>query len=253
MPVRQKKAQSAWSGFCEALDFGALVPKAYETYRPAVVEGLIFFLENLDEDRAGELLAEQLLLPGQAGVAERIVAIARHCPALHKLGQVLARDRRLPSAFRLLLQNLELMPSSLDLDEARALAEAELGPLARVGIRIDEPPIAEASVAVVVPFTGEQAGESVRGVLKLLKPGVEAKLKEELDILQRLGALLDERCEAYQLPRIAYEETFLEVRDLLAREVRLDQEQAHMRAARAAWSVFPRLSFRKSTRFRRPG
>jgi ubiquinone biosynthesis protein len=237
MQVRTTQETVAWSMFCEALDLGALVPRAYEAYRPAIIEGLIFFLENLDDDRAGEILADQLLLPGTASVAERIVAIARQCPALHKLGQVLARDRRLPPGFRELLQTLESMPSSLGVDEARALAEAELGSLAGLSIRIDEPPLAEASVAVVVPFTGETiTGERDRGVLKLLKPGIEKKLEEDLNILQRLGSLLDERCEAYRLPRIAYEETFLDVRDLLAREIRLDHEQANMRAARAAWA-----------------
>lgn len=238
MHVRRTEEQAAWSAFCETVDFGTLVPEAYEAYRPAISEGLNFFLENLDDDRAGEILAEQFLFPESASVAERLVAIARHCPALHKLGQILARDRRLPPSFRLLLQGLESMPSSLDADEARALAEAELGPVESLGIRIEEPPLAEASVAIVVPFCGEAAENGTRGVLKLLKPGIEEKLEEELDILQRLGALLDERCEAYGLPRIAYEETFLEVRTLLAREVRLDQEQAHMRAARVAWSGF---------------
>lgn len=224
----------AWSDFCEALDFGALVPDALAEYRPAVVDGLMFFLENLGEERADEILGEQLMLPAEAGVAERLVAIARHCPALHKLGQVLARDRRLPLQFRLLLQHLESMPSSLDAAQAQALVEAELGPISAFGGSIDGPPLAEASVAVVVPFTAprEGGGEVVRGVFKLLKPGVEAKLEEELGILQRIGALLDERCEAYRLPPIAYEETFLQVRDLLAREVQLDHEQAHMTAAR---------------------
>lgn len=237
MQVDEADDAVAWSAFCEALDFGALVPEAYEAYRPAVIEGLIFFLKNLDGDRTADLLADQLLLPEEAGVAERIVAIARHCPALHKMGQVLARDHRLPPEFRALLQKLESMPSSLDTDEARALAEAELGPLQELGIRIEEPPLAEASVAVVIPFSGAAVcGGDGRGVLKLLKPGVEKKLQEELDILQRLGSLLDERCEAYQLPRIAYEETFLDVRDLLAREIQLDNEQANMRQARAAWA-----------------
>jgi ubiquinone biosynthesis protein len=239
MQVETTAEPVAWVAFCEALDLGALVPQAYEAYRPAIIEGLIFFLENLDGDRAGEILADQLLLPETADVAERIVAIARHCPALHKLGQVLARDRRLPLAFRALLQNLESMPSKLSANEARALAQDELGPLTRLGIRVDEPPLAEASVAVVVPFTGEAVAGEGGGVLKLLKPGIEAKLEEDLDILQRLGALLDERCEAYGLPRIAYEETFLDVRDLLAREIRLDHEQANMRTARAAWAAFP--------------
>lgn len=236
----QTEEPTGWNDFIDALALDALVPPAYEVYRPAIIDGLIFFLARLDEDRALSILGEQALLPEDAGINERIVAIARHCPALHKLGQVLARDRRLSPELRHLLQGLESMPSQLSTAEARALAEAELGPLADLGIRIDAPPLAEASVAIVVPFEGSDAdGQLLRGVLKLLKPGVEAALEAELETLQRIGALLDERCEAYQLPPIAYEETFCDVRALLAREVRLDQEQAHMRTALADWAGVP--------------
>ena len=184
-----------------------------------------------------EILAEQALMPPSVGVGERLVAIARHCPALHKLGQVLARDRRLTPGFRRLLQGLESMPSTFDAAQARALAEAELGPLSRIGIAIEEPPLAEASVAVVVPFTARDgaSAEVAGGVLKLLKPGVEPKLEEDLDLLQRIGALLDERCEAYRLPQIDYEDTFVQVRTLLASEVCLQREQQHMAGAREVY------------------
>lgn len=233
MVVEKRLDAPEWDGFLESLDFGALVPAAYERYRPAIVGGLDFFLENLAEDRAAEILAEQAFMPAFTGIAERLVAIARHCPALHKLGQVLARDRRLPADLRQLLQNLETMPSTRGVAEARELAEAELGPLAQTAIDIDEPPLAEASVAIVVPFTWRRSSDQpAQGVLKLLKPGIENKLEEELELLQRIGALLDERCETYGLPRIDYEDTFIQVRTLLAREVCLDREQTHMRAAR---------------------
>src|SRR4249919_1789783 len=85
--------------FFESLDFGALVPEAYERYRPAIVDGLVFFLKNLSADRAMDILAEQALMPPSAAVGERLVAIARHCPVLHKLGQVMGRNRRLPPGF----------------------------------------------------------------------------------------------------------------------------------------------------------
>jgi ubiquinone biosynthesis protein len=234
---RHFDAVSEWDGFLESLDFGALVPEAYERYRPAIVDGLNFFLENLAVDRAMQILVEQASMPPGVAMEERLVAIARHCPALHKLGQVLARDRRLPADFRRLLQNLESMPSTLDAAESRRLAEAELGPLSRLRIDIEESPLAEASVAIVVPFTSSGAScECEGGVLKLLKPGVEEKLEEELELLQRIGALLDERCLTYQLPQIDYEDTFLEVKALLSREICLDREQEHMRHARREFS-----------------
>jgi ubiquinone biosynthesis protein len=227
-----------WSAFLDELDFGALVPEAYARYRPAVEAGLGFFLENLAAERAFALLADQAELPETATIEERLVAMARHCPALHKLGQVLARDRRLPESFRTLLQSLESMLATFPADEALAAIEAELGPLDRLGVAIDGPPLAEASVAVVVPYTWREHPDQPprRGVFKLLKPGIAAKLTEELDLLQRVGALLDNRCEALGLPAIEYEETFLQVRDLLAREVHLDAEQEHMRAARAFYA-----------------
>ena len=162
--VLQAEEQTDWNDFIDALALDALVPPAYDAYRPAIVDGLIFFLEHLNEVRVLTILGEQALMADDAGINERIVAIARKCPALHKLGQVLARDRRLQPELRQLLQGRKLMPSPLSVEEARALAEAELGPLADLGIRIDEAPLAEASVAVVVPFAGEgDAGESIRG------------------------------------------------------------------------------------------
>jgi ubiquinone biosynthesis protein len=234
---------SEWADFCEALDLARLVPESYRKYRPAVVDGLSFFLENLSEERTCAILAEQMALPADAGVEQRLVAMARHCPALHKLGQILARDRRLPESFRTLLQSLETMPSDLGTDEGRALVEAELGPLSPRGIVIDEPPLAEASVAVVIPFVWHENPAEARrhGVFKLLKAGIEAKLAEDLELLQRIGALLDERCRAYHLPRIDYEQTFIQVRDLLACEVRLDQEQAHLAAARSLFADVPEV------------
>jgi Predicted unusual protein kinase len=228
---------AGWIEFCDSLDLGQLVPEGYARYRPAVVEGMVFFLENLSAARTWEVLAAQAELDDDAGVEERVVAIARCCPALHKLGQVLARDRRLPETFRVLLQSLESMPATLDADAARAAVVAELGPLEPLGVRIDEPPLAEASVAVVIPFRWQRDGgdQPVRGVFKLLKPGIEARLTEELDILQRIGALLDARCQLHDLPPIDYEATFLEVRDLLAWEVHLEKEQEHLRAARVTY------------------
>ena len=228
---------SADDDFLGALDFGVLVPEGYERYRPAVADGIRYFLENLAPDRAVQILAEQAAMPASTAIGERLVAIARHCPALHKLGQVIARDRRLPAGLRRLLQNLESTPSTMNVAGARRLAEAELGRLSDIGIDIDEPPLAEASVAIVVPFRWRRnSGEVSDGVLKLLKPGIESKLEEELDLLQRIGALLDERCEAYQLPRIDYEDAFIQVKTLLSREVCLDREQGHMRAAREAFT-----------------
>ena len=233
-----QKASIDWTNFCDGLDFGGLVPREFERYRPAVAEGLVFFLQNLAPDRAIGILADQAELSEDAGVDERLVAIAHHCPALHKLGQVMARDRRLPPTFRRHLQRLETMKPTQTLEDLRVQLETELGPLEDLRVRLDEEPLAEASVSVVVPFTwrGDEDGTDRRGVFKILKPGIEQKLHEELNVLQRIGALLDDRCHHYGIPEIDYEDTFGQVRDLLRNEVHLEEEQHNLGAARAAYS-----------------
>jgi ubiquinone biosynthesis protein len=237
-----------WSEFCQGLDLGSLVPAEYERFRPAVVDGLIHFLQSLPTERAADILIEQATMPDDAGVGERLVAMAHRCPALHKLGQVMARDRRLPLAFRRLLQRLETMEPAHDMDWIPGELERELGPLSRLDVSIDEQPLAEASVAVVVPFVwrpgprGEVGPGAVkRGVFKLLKPGIEQRLYEELEVLRDIGALLDERCRHYGIPEIDYESTFAQVRDLLYFEVHLDKEQEHLRMAQAAYAEVPSI------------
>lgn len=227
-----------WPAFCGGLDFGALVPSEFERYRPAVADGLTHFLQSLPAERAAGILFEQVSMPENAGVDERLVAMAHHCPALHKLGQVMARDRRLPVRFRRLLQQLETMKPAHDLGWIPGELERELGPLSSLHVSIDEEALAEASVAVVVPFLWRDAGEGrpKRGVFKLLKPGIEQKLHEELEVLRDVGALLDDRCHQYGVPEIDYEGTFAQVRDLLYFEVHLDKEQEHLRMARAAYA-----------------
>lgn len=222
-----------WESFCEELDLAALVPASLARYRPAVLAALEHFLAHLPADRAVAILEAQAALPADADPGLRLVEIAHHCPVLHKLGQVMARDRRLPQTLRALLQRLETVPCRTDPAEVAAALARELGPLEPLGVRLDGPPIAEASVAQVIPYRWQQApgAAPVRGVFKLLKPGIEQLLEEELDILQGVGALLDDRCHALGLPEIAYEDTFTQVRALLAREVRLSEEQAHLAQA----------------------
>ena len=229
-----------WIRFFHSLGLDAVVPDELARYRPAIVDALHYFVEHVSPERSLEMLIEQAEMPDTADAGERLVAIARHCPTLHKLGQVLARDRRLPARFRRLLQTLESMKPRAGRRELREALEAELGCLAHMGVTVDEEPLAEASVAVVIPFTMQPSApasshDGRRGVFKLLKPGIEEKLEEELNILQGIGTLLDERCEEYGIPAIDYAGTFTQVRDLLSREVRLTAEQEHLARARIAY------------------
>jgi ubiquinone biosynthesis protein len=62
----------------------------------------------------------------------------------------------------------------------------ELGPLEHLGVTLSPPLLAEASVAVVVPFRQERDHRDrgpQDGVFKVLKPGIEERLEQELEVL----------------------------------------------------------------------
>jgi ubiquinone biosynthesis protein len=211
------------------------VPKAYARYGEPLAGALGFFVNHLSPQRASASIADQLALPADASDGDRLVALARRSPVLHKLGQILARDRRLEPGLRRTLQQLESMPSSMPVAVLQAQIESELGDLNRAGIVLDRVVLAEASVAVVIGFTWR--GE--HGVFKLLKPGVERDLDDELAILDPLGTFLAERCDSLGLPPLDYRETLAQVRQLLAHEVRLDCERGNLIEAGRALEGVP--------------
>ncbi len=228
---------------------GALLPEAYAGYRRPIVEGLRLFLSRLPGPSVAQILGDQAALPADASAEERLVALAERCPALHKLGQILARDRRLAPELRRHLQRLESLPPVTAQSIIEQSLASEIGPLEKLGVMLEPPALAEASVAVVVPFRYSPSGQGDhpgRGVFKILKPGIEERLALELDLLQEVGGLLDDRCDAFGIPQLAYREVFDQVRDKLATEVNLEGEQHHLAQAAETYAsepevVIPRL------------
>jgi ubiquinone biosynthesis protein len=215
----------------------AVVPDCYAEFRPVVADGLTFFLEHLSPPRLAEVFRAQGELPAEAGLARRLVVFLHACPALHKIGQVLARNRNLDPELRRHLQELESLEPHTPMEQLLPILTRELAPAAeKYRIRVAERSLAEGSVAAVLPLTwsdpADRTGAPRRhGVAKLLKPGVASRLDEDLAILGRLAGYLDERWAAYGLPPLAYREILAEVADLLTIEVRLVQEQSHLRQA----------------------
>jgi ubiquinone biosynthesis protein len=70
-----------------------VIPDQYARYRLPVAGALSTFLRALSQAHLAAVLADQAALPPTASPVERLAALARSCPALHKLGQILARDR----------------------------------------------------------------------------------------------------------------------------------------------------------------
>jgi ubiquinone biosynthesis protein len=231
-----------WNFLVDERTLATVLPDAYARYRLPIAGALAVFLEGLSEAHQATLLADQAALPPTASPAERLAALARSCPALHKLGQILARDRRLSPDLRKHLQELESLRPSVAVEVVEEILTRELGPLDRLGVTLSPPLLAEASVAVVLPFreprgNGEDATRD--GVFKVLKPGIEERLEQELELFERVGSYLDQKCDDCEFPHLDYRESFELVRDKLRDEIRLDLEQRHLVQARAVYAEQP--------------
>ncbi|MCC6491813.1 MAG: phosphotransferase [Pirellulales bacterium] len=219
-----------WDDLIDEAGVAALLPGDYARFAQPVREGLIHFLGGLSPERQAEALTRQSLLGLSATTAQRLGELARCCPVLHKLGQTIARDRRLAPDLRDQLRPLESLPPVTPLTRLAQRIASELGSLDRLGVRLTPPALAEASVAVVVPFV-YGPHHRLRGVFKILKPGIEDRLQQELQLLERVGSYLDDRCHQLKIPELDYRSTFEQVSGKLAWELRLDQEQRHLSLA----------------------
>lgn len=226
-----------------ALDVSPLVPVEYAAFRGLVADAVAFFVERLPPARVAEIFAAQCALPAEACAEERLVSLISRCPTLHKLSQVIARDRRLTPTLRARLQALESMEPATRVEEVMPTLRCELGSGTLGDLHLESRALAEASVAVVIPYTCAALGgnRAANGVLKVLKPHIEEQLEEELDIWADLADFIDERCQRDGLPPVRCGEIFSTVRELLSKEVRLDREQTHLHAAAEFFADSPRV------------
>lgn len=220
-----------WGTFIDEESLAQLLPADYSHFALPFKESLARFLNLLPQSIQKQLLAQQLALPAEVSLSVRLGLLATNCPVLQKLGQILARDQRLAPELRSELSKLESLPSTVPLQSIEAILRQELGPLDFKAIELLPPAIAEASVAVIIPFRDNNKPHQPEGVFKVLKPGIEQRLDLELEILTEVGSHLDSRLHDLGIPPLDYQYTFNQVRDKLRCELRLDQEQNHLASA----------------------
>jgi ubiquinone biosynthesis protein len=225
----------AWIGSVQ------LVPPVLAPYAPLVTDGLMFFLERLPASRLNAIVGDQLAIDVDASPDERLIALLRRCPTLHKLGQVISHQSGLPAELRVRLQHLESIAPEPGNREIEQLVERELGPVAGLTVAADA--LAEGSVAFIVPFEWHDApaGLPQRGVFKALKPDAEKHLLEDLAIWPALGDYLEERSAHYDLTQLEFRSTLDGVARLLLNEIRLDREQERLDWARGFYADSPRV------------
>ena len=209
------------------------LPQVYAEYRQMVADGIRFLLSRLAIPRIAGLIADQARAALDTPSGARLLMLAQKLPTLHKLGQMIARNRHMDPSFKRWLVALENGPCSVSMSDISAFVQAELGEdMERFGVEIGPAAIAEASVGMAVPFTFAPEGADRRhGVFKMLKPGVREHLREELDILAELADYLERRRHLYPLKDFRFGDTFADIRAALIEESDLAGEQEKIKEA----------------------
>ncbi|MGB0717321.1 MAG: AarF/UbiB family protein, partial [Phycisphaerae bacterium] len=208
------------------------LPEGYVGYRPVLADALHYYWQQLSETQQQSMLAHQSALPRSARLEVRLLTFLLESPILHKLGQVLARHEDLDPELRRFLQRLEVLSTNRSHQEITELVQKAMGSRHQTVLRSIGQPLAEASVAVVVPVVCETPTVPFRdGVLKLRKPGVQERFEQEIPIWEELGDILTESCRSRGLPAMDYRGVVDRVMTLLRGDLDFMQEYRHLRLA----------------------
>lgn len=210
------------------------VPEVYREYRPIVRDGIRFLFSRLSPERLFAIIANQLLMKTGSSAQERLITLAKEIPSLHKLGQIIARNRNTEPQCRKWLIQLENGLYGTDAAVLRKEIRKEMDNyLHPYKIRADAEILSEASVGSVMGFawTAPHTGTTSRGVFKIIRPGVREHLTEEFRILDDLARFFHRNREKYSLKNFKFIETFADIRDALQEEINLRGEQEHLREA----------------------
>ncbi len=210
-----------------------LVPDAAARWRPLVADALQFLFSRMSAPRLAGKIAVQLELPPRTPPEKRLLALVARMPALQKIGQVLARNPRIPERLREALTELENGISDVTAAEVRGVIDRELrGRMTKFAIRVDRRILSEATVSAVIRFTWKNPRrERHSSVFKVLKPHIPGCFAEDLALLRQLGAYLSAAERGYGFAAPDVDQMLTEVRLLLEHELDFTREQATLAEA----------------------
>ncbi len=104
-----------------------LVPDSAARWRPLVRDAFQFTFERLSDRRLSTKVAQQFELSADTAPEQRLLRLVNKMPGLQKVGQVLARNRRLAPKLRSALSELENGMSDVTVEQIRGLNRRETG------------------------------------------------------------------------------------------------------------------------------
>ena len=211
-----------------------LVVDKYKKWRPLVEDSFRFLFSHLSNRRLATKILEQIELAPETPPEARLLKLISRMPGPQKLGQVLARNRRLSPALREALAELENGMCDAMPAEIRAIVTERLGQaIDRYAVELDTAIFKEGSASAILRFTWTRPdGDRERGVFKVLKPYVPDCFAEDMTLLQQLGEFLASAERGYQFAVSDVKDMRVEVRLLLEHELDFEREQKTLLEAR---------------------
>ncbi len=181
---------------------------------------------RLLELRAGEMDEDLRGVPAGVRVRRLLEALG---PTWIKLGQILSmRVDIVPPDLAEALQSLQDAAPTLSFEEVRGVVESALGrPISESFAAFDEAPLATASIGQTHLATTRE-GERV--VVKVQRPGIERKIRGDLDLLFLAARLVEAAFEDVQL--YAPSDIVVEFERALVRELNFTHELGNLMVAR---------------------
>lgn len=210
-----------------------LVPDIYADWRPIVSDAMFFIGSRLSAKRLLPKLLEQVMLPAETTLEQRLISFIAQMPSLQKLGQIIARNRNLDPGFRAELIRLENEIRDVDPQQIKTAIKQQLGArLKTYKVEIEALIHAEASVCALMRFSWrDQSNNKQQGVFKVLKPYIKDYFTEEMQLLQGLPDFLDEQRKRHVLTEVNLHDVFDDIRSLLEQELDSINEQANIKLA----------------------
>jgi len=222
-----------------------LIPEGFEDWAPLIHDSLLVVLNGMTMDRLRARIAGQAALPADATRGDRMLAFGAETPTFQKLGQIMARSSWLPEDLREPLQSLESDIVTTDAEALVATIELELGDeaLRDYQFEFEDEVLSEASIGAVIGATIVVPGEDERrrAVVKIIKEYAIEAIEQDLESINTLLGVLEERRDFYGIGATPLVDMFQELRSALAREILAADEQENLRRARAYFAADPRV------------
>jgi len=214
-----------------------VIPKQWDDiWVPIVHDALLYFLDHLPEGRLLEKLANLACLPPGSPRGEYLVQFVDKTPSLQKLGQILARNPGVPTDLRTALQQLENGMHTMPREELVQFIIQDVGKdvIEKYQVTFAERPLAEASVGAVIRATLVPPGTSAprEAVCKVIKPYVLTYLPQDLAIIDGLVTYFTQQHDFYEIGSTPLVPMFRDIRDALADEIKIPEEQHNLARAR---------------------